>query len=237
MTTTTDLAAAVRRLDAAIVAGDVIRGEWTRTEDGRERACLLASLAPACGVRKSAAACPAEVLPAWFAECVPWIDDSGSEAAWGGMIRDFADLLRDSVDAQPELWARLHLRWRRGSLAEAMAHTDDLAALGVCAEVAAMLDAELAGESIDPVAWTAAEVTTVAAWPAASAAATWVAMSATSAATWSPQRAVRARTSADAAAAAAGARRAAQAAADRITFEFFAAWRAELDAQTTGDRS
>jgi len=246
MTTTTDLAAAVARLDAAIAAGDVIRHEWTRTEDdGRERACLLASLVPACGADRTASVCPASVLPSWLAECDPKPMQVGSAAAWPAMIRDFADLLRDSASAPPALWERLNLHWLRVALAEAMAHTDDLAVLGICAEVAAMLDAELAGESIDPAAWTDART-------AARAATAWgVATSATSAASeraaeaawaataWarSAAAAAAAAAEAEASATAATAASAAQEAADRITFEFFAAWRAELDAQTTGDRS
>jgi len=235
MTTTTDLAAAVHRLDRAIAAGDVIRNEWTRTEDGRARVCLLATLAPACGVRKSAAACPASVLPAWLAECVPWIDDAGTEGAWPEMVRDFADLLRDSASASPEMWARLNLHWRRSSLAEAMAHTANLAVLGVSAEIAAMLDAELGGDAIDPEAWAdvRADVRAVA---RASAPALEGALAAAGAA----RDSVRApwAASSGAAWAAAAAAWAEAAASDRITAGFFAAWRAELDAQTTGgDRS
>jgi len=221
-----DLAAAVDLLDSAVAADTVIRGEWTRTEDGRERACLLASLSPVCGVERTSMACPASVLPGWFAECVPWLDDCGSEAAWPEMIRTFADLLRDSVDAEPALWERLNLHWRRGALAETMAHTYDLAALGICAEVAAMLDAELAGEQIDSEAWEsargdawAAPAPATAAWAAAASTSTWAAADAAS---WA------ARATPTRARAGAGPVRLA---ADRITFEFFAAWRAELDAQ------
>jgi len=250
MTTTTDLAAAVARLDRAIAAGDVIRGQWTSTEDGRARACLLAALVPACGVEKTATACPAEVLPPWLAECVPWIDDAGTEGAWPEMIRDFAALLCDSASAPAELWPRLNLHWRSVAIAEAMAHTSNPTVLRICAEVAAMLDAALAGESIDPEAWEDARTAAGAAragaavtWagaacPRASAAAglaaTWGdGAGATSAATWAATAAARRMLGA-----AAGAELAARSAAsDRITAEFFAAWRAELDAQTTeGDQ-
>jgi len=247
MTTTTDLAAAVARLDAAIAAGDVIRHEWTHTEDGRARACLLASLVPACGVEETASACPASVLPSWLAACVPWIDDAGTAGAWPETIRTFVELLRDSVDAAPALWARLNLHWRRAAIAEAMAHTDDLAVLGICAEVAAMLDADLAGESIDPAAWADAEhaaraaaradaAVRAAAWASAaeaeaSEASASAAASAAAASAWAATAEASVWASDAAwAAVSACARAAKTAAADRITAEFFAAWRSELDA-------
>ena len=233
--TTTALSTALRRLDAAIAAGDVIRHEWTSTEGGRKRACLLASLVPACGAKKSVAACPASVLPPWLAECVPWIDDNGTADAWPEMIRTFVELLRDSASAPAELWPRLNLHWRRIALAEAMAHTANLAVLGVSAEIAAMLDAELGGDAIDPEAWAdvRADVRAVA---RASAPALEGALAAAGAA----RDSVRApwAASSGAAWAAAAAAWAEAAASDRITAGFFAAWRAELDAQTTGgDRS
>jgi len=226
-----DLAAAVRRLDRAIAADTMIRGEWTRTEKGRKRACLLAALVPACGVERTAAACPASVLPPWFAECVPWIDESGTVAAWPEMVRTFADLLRDSVGATRELWVRLNLHWRRAAIAEAMAHTENLSVLGICAEVAAMLDAELAGESINSHAW---EDVRGAAWAVPSPTAAWAACWTTA---WgkehtAPKAAAWALPPGWAASADWVSRAGTEAeAADRITFDFFAAWRAELDAQ------
>jgi len=207
----------------------------------------------------AASATAAPAAPAWLAECVLWIG------------RDLADLWRDSAGASPALWARINLRRRRAAIAEAMAHTDDLAVLGICAEVTAMLDAELAGESIGPEAWVdaeqaaqwcggvAARTSRAATWAAEAAARTaraaWAApseASAAEAATWAAgeaagaaavreatgvttgQRAARAWVSASVVAAVDGAQREA---AGRITAEFLAAWRAELDAQTTGDRS
>jgi len=222
--TTTDLAAAVRRLDAAIAAGDVIRGEWTRTEDGRERACLLAALAPVCGVERTSSACPAEVLPPWLAECVPWIDDAGTEGVWPEMIQTFADLLRDSAGAPAELWPRLNLHWRRVAIAETMAHTANLTVLGVCAEVAALLDAELAGEQIDSEAWADAGMAAC----EARRPATWAEAAAARSASCAAAAAAARAASCAAASATSATTPAAQSAADRITAEFFASWRAEL---------
>jgi hypothetical protein len=81
-------------LDATIAEGRLIRNKWTSTQGGRQLVCLIVALAPECGASKSSGACPSDVMPAWLAELTPWIDDNGSEQAWGPMVRRYAALAR-----------------------------------------------------------------------------------------------------------------------------------------------
>ena len=73
--------------------GTLIRNAWTGTDDrGRKTACLLAALSPEVEREKTAAACPAEIMPSWLAHLTPWMDDAGTLEAWPGMVRRYADL-------------------------------------------------------------------------------------------------------------------------------------------------
>ena len=65
------------RLDALIAKDRLLRGQWT---DGQGRACLLAALSPEVATASSASRCPAALMPLWFAELTPWLDDEPSAA-------------------------------------------------------------------------------------------------------------------------------------------------------------
>lgn len=81
----------VSELERRIAEGTLARGRWTGTDArGRQTACLLAALAPECGVSGSAGSCPAEVMPAWLAHLTPWLDDAPSAEAWPGLVRRYS---------------------------------------------------------------------------------------------------------------------------------------------------
>jgi hypothetical protein len=95
----------------------LIRRAWTGiTSDGRETVCLLAALAPVCGIRRSAAACPADVMPRWMAHLTVWIDDGVSAAMWEPIVWRYAALAQrwDVIDAVT--WGRLDFSVRRIAL-------------------------------------------------------------------------------------------------------------------------
>lgn len=81
-------------LDILIAENRLIRGAWTGTDEhGRATACLLAALAPACGEAQDAAACPAEVMPRWFARLTPCINDCAVDARVEAVDRMTAAML------------------------------------------------------------------------------------------------------------------------------------------------
>lgn len=93
------------RLDALIRENRIIRGAWTE----RDRACLLAALAPEAGKAQSASACPAEVMPAWLAHLTPWIDDAPSEEAWSALVGRYAALARRWHVLDTAAWERARI--------------------------------------------------------------------------------------------------------------------------------
>jgi hypothetical protein len=91
----------VDRLDTMIREKRIIRGAWTK---GRDRACLLAALSPEAGSAESAEACPAEVMPGWFAEFTPWIDDTPSTNEWEKIVERYAGLARRWSALDDDAW-------------------------------------------------------------------------------------------------------------------------------------
>jgi hypothetical protein len=133
------------RLDRYIAEDRLIRGQW---DDGKNRACLLATLAPECGEALSAAVCPAEIMPAWLAHLTPWLDDAGSAAAWPAMVRRYAALAHRWHVLTPEAWRRLDYAARAICVREAVAHTTDAQAIAACETAIALCDLAARGETV-----------------------------------------------------------------------------------------
>lgn len=53
-------------------AGKIIQGDWGDWGDGYETACFYSALVPGAEGTED---CPAWLMPQWFADLVPWIDD------------------------------------------------------------------------------------------------------------------------------------------------------------------
>jgi hypothetical protein len=112
----------IDRLDAMIAGNRVIRGKWTV---GHDRACLLAALSPEAGYAESAAACPAEVMPAWLAYLTPWLDDAPSEHAWPGVVRRYASLARRWHVLDGRAWDRARIGALLAIVEEARMYASD----------------------------------------------------------------------------------------------------------------
>ncbi len=111
------------RLDSAIAEGRLIRREWSDAPDrGRERACLLGMLSPEAARDEDAGRCPAAIMPTWLAELTPWIDDSGSDAAWPLLVQRYAALARRWRGLSQEQWGRLAHRVRELCVRELALH-------------------------------------------------------------------------------------------------------------------
>jgi hypothetical protein len=174
-------------LDLAIAEGRLIRKEWTRDEDGRHLACLLSALSPEASNAKTAAACPAWLLPSWFARLVPWMDDAGSEEAWPGMVRRFALLVRRSAALTAEDWQRLDFACRAVALREARSHVqrDEWGVLTALDRALGLCEQAASGVSVADAEWTKESAAArAAAEAAAAAAAAWAAAAAAWAAAW-----------------------------------------------------
>ena len=131
-------------ISARLNDGTLIRRSWTGTDaQGRATACLLAALAPECGAAESAAACPAEAMPAWLAHLTPWIDDSGSLTSWPGHVRRYAAIAPRFGELIGDLDRRALIGCLRVIVAEAPSHVDPS---GAVSAVLALLDRELAGD-------------------------------------------------------------------------------------------
>jgi hypothetical protein len=147
-------------ITARLDAGTLTRRAWRDTDaDGRERACLLAALAPECGYQESADVCPADVMPAWLAELTPWIDDAGSDAAWPGVVRRYAAVAARWHRLDAETWRRLDYRVRALAVREAMRHTDHVDMLAACERVASLCERAAAGGEVGSKEWAAARET------------------------------------------------------------------------------
>lgn len=195
------------RLEQYLGAGLLLRRKWRDTgADGRHRACALVALYPEVG-DGDYSACPAEEILPWLAHLIPWWDDSGTAEKWPGHMRRLAAIVRRMPALDAETQNRLDYRCRAVAVREAMCHTADKRALGVCRNVLALLDRAWRGDIPTPDEWAAARAASVAVraaraptwcgWAAARAAraaargasaavwaAVWAASAATSADTW-----------------------------------------------------
>jgi len=116
----------VERLNTFINEGRIVRDYWTGVdEQGRETACLLAALSPEAGEAEDADACPASVMPAWFAFITPWIDDHASESMWPSAIRRYAACAARWSALDDAAWRRVEVAARRAAVVEAMKTTED----------------------------------------------------------------------------------------------------------------
>jgi hypothetical protein len=133
-------------LDLAIAEDRVTWGAWDRGEkDGRRVACLLAHLAPECIEYQHASACPADVLPGWFAYLTPWMDDEVSDEYRPVFWREYARVVRRSAVLTADDWRRLDYAAREIATAEAKAQR-------VATTVAALEAAAAAAEGVQVVA-------------------------------------------------------------------------------------
>lgn len=167
----------IERLHTFIAEDRLIRKTWTGEKDGWETACLLAALSPEVGEARDISACPADVMPLWFAHLVPWMDDEGSLAAWPGMVRRFADLASRWHALNEDQWTRLDYRVRSICVREARSHTDHAETLAVIDQVLVLLDRVASGDVVKKEEWAEGRAAAAAATRARMAAArtTWAA--------------------------------------------------------------
>jgi hypothetical protein len=168
------------RLDTFIAEGRLVRKWWG---DGQDRACLLLALAPEVGANGNVGRCPASVLPPWFAELTPGLDDNGTEAAWPAMARRYATVVRRGAETLDDAgWRRVLARTMLAILAEVAPHDSS----GSCQRVSALWLRVLDGDEPGEEEWEAA-----AAEARAAASAAW-ASAAARAAAWAAERAAEA---------------------------------------------
>lgn len=155
------------RLDRAVKNNEVKRGQW--------QAYLLSQLSPEAEAAKDAAACPADVMPAWLAILTPKIDDECSLAHWPDVIRRYASLAHQWHVLTPAQWTRLDYRCRAIAVREAMRHTTEEPVIAACNGVLALLDRAGTGGEVSHEEWAEAEARAARAAraEAAAAAAAW----------------------------------------------------------------
>lgn len=134
----------VERLNRMISESRIIRNDWSGTdEQGRATACLLAALSPEVAEAETASACPASLMPVWFAHMTPWMDDHSSTAEWPRMIRRYAACASRWPTLNDAAWRRVEIAARRAVVEEAMRHTSDERVLTACRGVLDWLDADM----------------------------------------------------------------------------------------------
>jgi hypothetical protein len=104
--------ARVQNLRKHIKMGTLVRKEFG---DGYERACLLSALAPEVVERDgsgNASRCPAHVMPTWFAQLTPNIDDFVSLDSWDRLMREYAALAAQWHVLSKQDWNWLHFSFR-----------------------------------------------------------------------------------------------------------------------------
>jgi len=134
----------VERLNSMISKGRIIRKSWVSADDqGREVACLLAALSPEAGEAENPEACPAEVMPAWFAHITPWLDDNGSYSEWRRVVRRYAACAARWSALDDAAWRRVEVATRRAAVVEAMKTTEDELTLRSSHATLAWLDEDM----------------------------------------------------------------------------------------------
>ena len=114
--------------------GRIIRGEWSREENGRQLLCLYTALAGDPEARPES--CPASLCPRWLAHLLPNIDDYGSREKWPAVVERVVRLAPRFASLPPEV------EWRVRALCvrEAMRYTEDSAVLAICELVASLCE-------------------------------------------------------------------------------------------------
>jgi hypothetical protein len=132
----------IERLQTFVAEGRIVRDYWTGIDkQGREEACLLAALSPEAGKAEDAGACPASVMPTWFAYMTPWMDDNASEAEWPRMVRRYAACAARWSALDNAAWRRIEVVALRTAVVEAMRHITDAQASAILTQVLAWIDA------------------------------------------------------------------------------------------------
>lgn len=134
----------VQRLNEMVAEGRIIRNDWVSSdEQGRATACLLAALSPEVAEAETASACPASLMPEWFAYLTPWMDDNCSDTEWPRVIRRYAACAARWSVLDDAAWRRVEIVARRVAVVEAMRHTSDEQVLAACRGVLVWLDADM----------------------------------------------------------------------------------------------
>lgn len=112
------------RLRALLDAHRVTRGAWTGTDArGRRTLCALAALSDEVGKAESAGACPADLMPAWMAYVVVYVDDETSLGARDGLLHRLAVLAGRWSVLDAVAWERVRVEWLADDvLPEALRH-------------------------------------------------------------------------------------------------------------------
>ena len=132
----------IERLQTFVAEGRIIRDDWTGIDNqGRATACLLAALAPEVAEAEDAWACPASVMPTWFAYMTPWMDDNASEDEWPRMVRRYATCAARWSALDNAAWRRIEVVALRTAVVEAMRHVTDAQASAMLLQVLAWIDA------------------------------------------------------------------------------------------------
>jgi hypothetical protein len=131
----------------------MIRDAWG---DGQNWACLLSSMVPKCGTKKSASTCPAELLPRWMAELTPWINDAGTGEQWPVVIDRYASCIGRSDVMTAIAWERLMYRALGVIVREAVSHTEEAEVVAVCQTVITLCDRAANTKPVAKSEWNAA---------------------------------------------------------------------------------
>lgn len=83
---------AFERYEAAWSAGNLVQGAWNTEKDGRHLACALGVIGDHVGSPRD---CPAQIMPRWLAQMVPWFfDGQKAEDAYPWGLAFYAELKR-----------------------------------------------------------------------------------------------------------------------------------------------
>lgn len=105
--------------------GRIIRNKWSDTdESGRQLLCLYTALAGDPEARPDT--CPADLCPGWLAYLLPWMEESGTEAAWPSVVSRVGALAPRLGEIQGEASDQLRSRCLAHIVREAMRHTDEV---------------------------------------------------------------------------------------------------------------
>ncbi len=98
---------ASRNIFAFLEEGRLIQKSWHTKRDGKEMACLLG----AAGGYSATKECPAELMPAWLAECTVTLFDGLGGADFIPVSRRYADLIGRWSVLSPDAWNAVLSRW------------------------------------------------------------------------------------------------------------------------------
>ena len=150
------------RLITTIREGRLSQTTWGKDADGQRLVCLLSAISPEVSEARTAAACPAGVMPAWLAHLTVSMFDGVAPTDAVPLAMRYAEVLRRWHVLTPERWARLDYEVKSLAVRYAATSTKAELTLAACERAALLCDRASVGNATIDEEWNDATAMAVA---------------------------------------------------------------------------